>query len=562
VTVAESSGRLLPELTDKTEFFWKSGEDGKLRFQRCSACGELRHPPVAVCPYCQSDDWEPAAVSGRAVVAGFTINEHMWLPSFPPPYVIAIVAIEEDDRVRLTTNIVNCEPGDVFVGMKVQVTFEHDEDVWIPLFEPTGESEKGPFPTVDETSRVARPMPRNAKKFEDEVAITGIGMSQVGRRLMVDPITLTVAAAKQAIADAGLEPSDIDGLSTYPGPGIGVGMSEGGITALEEVLRLRPLWINSGIELPGQGGSVIAAMLAVAGGLCNHVLCFRTVWEATYAAKERAAMNERASSGMLALQKSPRMGGDMQWRMTYGASSASNWIAMQASAHFDRFGTTKETLGWIALNARKNAALTPWAIYQDPLTMDDYLSARTITTPFGLYDCDVPCDGSVAVIVSRKDLAADMQQPPVHLEAVGTAITERISWDQGTLDHEPLVQGPAAHLWTRTDLTPADIDVAELYDGFSFNCLSWLEALGFCGWGEAKDFLDGGTNIALDGALPLNTHGGQLSAGRLHGYGFIHEAVTQLRGAGGERQVANAETAVVSTGGGAPGGVFLFTQAR
>jgi acetyl-CoA acetyltransferase/uncharacterized OB-fold protein len=562
VTVAESSGRLLPELTDKTEFFWKSGEDGKLRFQRCSACGELRHPPVAVCPYCQSDDWEPAAVSGRAVVAGFTINEHMWLPSFPPPYVIAIVAIEEDDRVRLTTNIVNCEPGDVFVGMKVQVTFEHDEDVWIPLFEPTGESEKGPFPTVDETSRVARPMPRNAKKFEDEVAITGIGMSQVGRRLMVDPITLTVAAAKQAIADAGLEPSDIDGLSTYPGPGIGVGMSEGGITALEEVLRLRPLWINSGIELPGQGGSVIAAMLAVAGGLCNHVLCFRTVWEATYAAKERAAMNERASSGMLALQKSPRMGGDMQWRMTYGASSASNWIAMQASAHFDRFGTTKETLGWIALNARKNAALTPWAIYQDPLTMDDYLSARTITTPFGLYDCDVPCDGSVAVIVSRKDLAADMQQPPVHLEAVGTAITERISWDQGTLDHEPLVQGPAAHLWTRTDLKPADIDVAELYDGFSFNCLSWLEALGFCGWGEAKDFLDGGTNIALDGALPLNTHGGQLSAGRLHGYGFIHEAVTQLRGAGGERQVANAETAVVSTGGGAPGGVFLFTQAR
>ncbi len=192
-------------------------------------------------------------------------------------------------------------------------------------------------------------MPKNAKKFEDEVAITGIGMSQVGRRLMVDPITLTVDAALQAIADAGLEPSDIDGLSTYPGPGIGVGMSEGGITALEEVLRLRPLWINSGIELPGQGGSVIAAMLAVAGGLCNHVLCYRTVWEATYAAKERAAMNERASTGMLALQKSPRMGGDMQWRMPFGASSASNWIAMQANAHFDRFGTTKETLGWIAL---------------------------------------------------------------------------------------------------------------------------------------------------------------------------------------------------------------------
>ena len=560
--MAESSGRLLPELTDNNTFFWTSGEDGKLRFQRCGDCGELRHPPSSVCPYCHSHDWAPAEVSGRAVVAGFTINEHTWLPSFPPPYVIAIVAIEEDDRVRLTTNIVGCEPGDVFVGMKVQVRFAHDDDVWIPLFEPTGETDKGPFPAVDETSRVARPMPKNAKKFEDDVAITGIGMSQVGRRLMVDPITLTVDAALQAIADAGLEPSDIDGLSTYPGPGIGVGMSEGGITALEEVLRLRPLWINSGIELPGQGGSVIAAMLAVAGGLCNHVLCYRTVWEATYAAKERAAMNERASTGMLALQKSPRIGGDMQWRMPFGASSASNWIAMQANADFDRFGTTKETLGWIALNARKNAARTPWAIYKEPLTMDDYMNARTITTPFGLYDCDVPCDGAVAVIVSRKDLAGDMKQPAVHLEAVGTAITERMSWDQGALDHEPLVQGPAAHLWTRTDLKPADIDMAQLYDGFSFNCLSWIEALGFCGWGEAKDFLDGGTNIALDGVLPLNTHGGQLSSGRLHGYGFIHEAVTQLRGHAGERQVANAETAVVSNGGGAPGGVFLFTKAR
>jgi len=235
---------------------------------------------------------------------------------------------------------------------------------------------------------------------------------------------------------------------------------------------------------------------------------------------------------------------------------------MQASAHFDLYGTTRETLGWLALNQRANAALNPKAIYRDPLTMDDYLSARTITTPFGLFDCDVPCDGSVAVIVSRKDVAADLRQPPVHVAAVGTQVTERMSWDQGVLDHEPLVTGPAEHLWTRTDLRPADIDTAQLYDGFTFNCLSWIEALGFCGWGEAKDFLADGTNIALDGMLPLNTHGGQLSSGRLHGYGFVHEAVVQLRGQAGERQVVDGETAVVSTGGGAPGGTFLFTKAR
>jgi acetyl-CoA acetyltransferase/uncharacterized OB-fold protein len=560
--VAESSGRLLPQVNESNEFFWTSGADGKLRFQRCGACGQLRHPPVAVCPNCHSTDWAPAEVSGRAVIAGFTVNEHTWIPTFPPPYVIAIVALEEDDRVRLTTNIVNCEPADVYVGMKVQVLFEHDDDVWIPLFEPTGDTEKGPFPATDPKTYDARPMPKHADKFEDHVAITGIGMSQVGRRLMVDPITLTVAAAEQAIADAGLAPEDIDGLSTYPGPGIGVGMSEGGITALEEVMRLRPSWINSGIETPGQAGSVIAAMLAVAGGLCNHVLCYRTVWESTYAQQQREAHGYATSGVMAAATGAPRISGDMQWRLPYGASSAANWIGMHASAHFDKYGTTRETLGWIALNARKNAALTPWAIYKEPLTMDDYLNARMITTPFGLYDCDVPCDGAVAVIVSRKDIAGDMKQKPVYLDAVGTQISERMSWDQGTLDHEPLVTGPARHLWTRTSLKPTDIDLALLYDGFSFNCLSWIEALGFCGEGEAKEFLDGGKNIARDGVLPLNTHGGQLSSGRLHGYGFVHEAVVQLRGEAGERQVKDAETAVVSNGGGAPGGVFLFTAAR
>jgi acetyl-CoA acetyltransferase len=113
-------------------------------------------------------------------------------------------------------------------------------------------------------------------------------------------------------------------------------------------------------------------------------------------------------------------------------------------------------------------------------------------------------------------------------------------------------------MWTRTDLRPDDVDVALLYDGFSFNCLSWLEGLGFCGVGEAKDFLDGGKNIALDGTLPLNTHGGQLSHGRTHGMGLVHEAVTQLRREAGDRQVQGARVAVVSSGGLTPSGVLLL----
>ena len=128
------------------------------------------------------------------------------------------------------------------------------------------------------------------------------------------------------------------------------------------------------------------------------------------------------------------------------------------------------------------------------------------------------------------------------------------------MTHEPQVLGQAAHLWTRTSLRPKDIDVALIYDGFTFNAISWIEALGFCDFGEAKDWLDGGGRIALDGEVPVNPHGGQLSEGRLHGFGFIYEAIAQLRHEAGERQVAGATTAVVTTGGGTPSGVLLLQR--
>jgi acetyl-CoA acetyltransferase len=254
-------------------------------------------------------------------------------------------------------------------------------------------------------------------------------------------------------------------------------------------------------------------------------------------------------------------GGLGGWMHPFGATSAAHTLAMNAQRHFHKYGTTRETLGWIALNQRANAALNPTAIYREPMTMDDYLQARTITTPFGLYDCDVPCDASIAVIVSSVEAAYDLAKPPVLVEAVGTQILERIEWDQSTLTHEPQVLGPAAHLWTRTSLRPSDVDVAELYDGFTMNCLSWIEALGFCGIGEAGDFLDGGKNIARDGVLPLNTHGGQLSHGRTHGMGLVHEAIVQLRGEAGERQVKDARVAAVSSGGLTPGGALLLRAA-
>ncbi len=547
--MSEAPGRPLPLVTAENEFFWTSGADGRLRFQECRSCESLIHPPAPVCRYCRSRDIGVRAVSGNATLAGFTVNHRFSLPGMPAPYVIAQVAIAEDSRVRLTTNIVECDPDRLELGQPVEVVFEQIEDVWLPLFRPVADAEPAPLPedeiAPERFGEYVRPM-LTAEKFEDKVALTGIGMSPIGRRLMQPPLALTVQACEAAIADAGLTYADIDGLSTYPGAINVGGFGEGGVTALEAALGIRPTWHNGAMETFGPGGSVIAAMLAVAGGLARHVLCFRTLWEATH--------GELMKQGKI----TPSMGRMAGWQMPFGATSAAHTLAMNAQRHFHRYGTTKETLGWIALNQRANAELNPSAVYRTPMTMDDYLNARPITTPFGLYDCDVPCDGAIAVIVSAVDAARDLAKPPVLVEAVGTQIIERIDWDQSTLTHEPQVLGQSAHVWTRTSLQPADVDVAELYDGFTMNCLSWIEALGFCGIGEAKEFLDGGKNIARDGLLPLNTHGGQLSHGRTHGMGLLHEAVSQLRGEAGDRQVAGARVGVVSSGGLTPSGVLLL----
>ena len=395
--------------------------------------------------------------------------------------------------------------------------------------------------------------------------ISGIGQSDVARRLHRHPLDLTLDACLAAIDDAGLTRDDIDGIATYPGnmdqpPGF----SGVGVTDVHDALRLNLNWFAGGLEAPGQLGSVINACLAVSTGLANHVLCFRTVWEGSaQGSGGRAGIGAGAVGGGRG-GGLPRVGSFMQWTLPYGAASAANWIAMMASRHFHEFGTTREQLAWIALNGRRNAAVNPKGVYREPMTLDDYMNVRMVSWPFCLYDCDVPADGSTAVIVSRAD-ASGLRKPPLHVEAVGSAIHGRPSWDQWDDLTTMALRDAAAQLWTRTDLTPADVDVAELYDGFSFITLCWLEALGFCGKGEGGPFIDGGERIARDGLIPLNTHGGQLSSGRLHGYGFIHEACVQLWGEGGERQVVRPggrqpEVGVAAAGGGPLGGCLLLAR--
>jgi acetyl-CoA acetyltransferase len=400
--------------------------------------------------------------------------------------------------------------------------------------------------------------------LERRAIISGIGQSDVGRRLGRSDLDLTIDGCLAAIADAGLTRDDIDGLSTYPAMGAGpAGFGGPSTPEVQDALGLSLNWHDGGGEGPAQMRAVHAAALAVAAGLAKHVLVYRTVTEGS--AQGTGGRQGMGGTGGSEGGKMPRFGGFLQWSIPYGAVSAGNWLAMVAQRRMHEFGLTREQMGAIAINNRANAGLNPKAIYRDPMTMEDYLAARMITTPLCLYDCDAPCDGSTVVIVSHRDFAADLDHPAVHINALGTALRGRPSWDQFDDMTTMAARDAGASLWERTELKPTDVDTAQLYDGFSILTVVWLEALGFCGRGESGPFIEGGSAIGRDGVLPLNTAGGQLSGGRLHGFGLIHEACVQLRGEGGPRQVVRpggrpVEVAAVGNGGGPIAGSMLLTR--
>jgi acetyl-CoA acetyltransferase len=400
-----------------------------------------------------------------------------------------------------------------------------------------------------------------SEPLERRSIISGIGQSDVGRRLGRSELDLSVQASLAAIEDAGLTRDDIDGLSTYPGMGAGTAGFAGPTTPeVQDALRLRLNWHDGGGEGPAQIRAVMAACLAIGAGLARHVLVYRTVTESTAQGMGgRSGIGGTGGGG----HGAPRFGSFLQWYLPFGAVSAANWIALVGQRRIHEFGLTREQLAQIALNARRNAALNPNAVYRDPMSMADYLAARMISTPLCLFDCDAPCDGSTAVVVSHVDYAPDTPHPACHVNALGTAMRGRPSWDQFDDMTTMAARDAGASMWERTELRPADVDVAQLYDGFSMLTMVWLEALGFCARGESGPFVEGGERIARDGSLPLNTAGGQLSGGRLHGFGLLHEACVQLRGEGGERQVPGRhEVAAVANGGGPIAGCMLLTRGR
>lgn len=378
---------------------------------------------------------------------------------------------------------------------------------------------------------------------EKKSIISGIGISRIGRRTGIPALDLTLESCQKAMSDAGLKPSDIDGVAslgdTPPSEAAGA-------------LGIEAHYWGGGFDTGGLLSPVMSACLAVGEGRARHVLVYRTVQMMGGSMVEGGGGGE----GMAHLA---RVMVDVDELLAAHAYSAVNWLALTCRRHMEVYGTTKEQLGWLAVSSRHKAGLNPDAVYRQPLTMADYMTARPISTPLGLLDCDVPVDGSIAVVVSVDGHADSCPNRPIRVESVGGTSAGGGWFHRPDYPNMGSVEA-AQQMWGRTDLKPTDIDLAELYDGFTFLTFAWLEALGICRPGESGPFVEGGRRIALDGQLPLNTYGGQLSAGRMHGYWVLHEACLQLRGGAGDRQVPNGpEVAVVSNGGGPIAGCILLT---
>ncbi|HKV55321.1 MAG TPA: hypothetical protein VJN94_11855 [Candidatus Binataceae bacterium] len=369
-----------------------------------------------------------------------------------------------------------------------------------------------------------------------KTAIVGIGYSEITRRPQKPLGLLAVDACRAALEDAGLAAAQIDGLSTYPeSPFAGAGNRDGeDVVSVMYVVNHLPLapdirWYAQ-IETGMIASPIIEAANALIAGACDYVL----VWRALH--RPRARAGGGSGSGPL------RASGDAQFMAPWGCSTIIQWHALAWQRYMHRYGATRDALAALALNSRRNANRNSRAFfYREPMSREDYFNSRWIAEPMCLYDCDVPVDGCVALIVTSSERARDLKNPPAYIAGYGQNTAPRRTLLHYALDDYMECGGSLARkLWASAGLGPGDMDAAQLYDGFNPSTLYWIEAAGFCKAGEGSAFVQDG-RIALEGELPINTFGGSLSEGRMHGMGHIAEAVRQVSDRAGERQLPRAE---------------------
>ena len=375
-------------------------------------------------------------------------------------------------------------------------------------------------------------------------AIVGVGETAYTKKSSSSALELQLEASLLAIADAGLEPRDIDGV-------IPIGIT--GAPAEEYVINFGLEDLRFSALIPHGGASGIGALqcavAAVSAGLCRHVL---------------VPSGRNVSSGARAsvrIHQMPQFHLVTEYERPEGALAPAQLYAPMARRHMELYGTTSEQLGEIAVSTREHASRNDNAVMRDPITLADHQASRMIADPFRLLDCSLESDGGAAYVVSSTDRARDLRQPVVELLGVAmghppspNSITQRADMTRiGIHRAAPIAFGMAG-------VGPSDIDVAEIYDCFTYVVLCQLEDMGFCAKGEGGPYVADG-RLRRGGALPTNTHGGLLSQGHMLGMNHIVELVRQLRGHGGPRQVDGAEVGVV-TGYGDMGDGGLAVMAR
>ncbi|MGF7160409.1 acetyl-CoA acetyltransferase [Rhodoligotrophos appendicifer] len=359
----------------------------------------------------------------------------------------------------------------------------------------------------------------------DKIAIAGVGATAQGKLPGRTALDLGIEAFTLALNDAGLAKHDIDGLLTMPG----TTSPEGSLHYLRlgEALGVNPRYTGSLTMGGGTAGALVQmAALAIHAGLATTIAC---VFGDT--AKTGGVKFDRAS------------GGEVPWSH-WGMMGAAANSAIAADRHMHAYGTTSRQLAEVAVACRHHASLNPDAVMREPITIEDHQASRWIVRPLRLLDCCLISDGGVCIIVTSTERARDLRQPPAVIAGCGQAYTAQ------TLEAErwwyvPHQRTALEAAFRMAGVTPADIDVAQLYDNFTISVILWLEHAGFCEEGEGGAFVEGG-RIRLGGALPVNTAGGNLSESYMEGWLHVVEGVRQIRGAGGARQVDGARHCLVT----------------
>ncbi|MBO7939443.1 acetyl-CoA acetyltransferase [Streptomyces antibioticus] len=352
------------------------------------------------------------------------------------------------------------------------------------------------------------------------VAVVGVALSDCGRVDDATAYALHAQAARRALADAGLDRSRVDGFAS-------AGLGTLAPVEVADYLGLRPTWVDS-TSVGGATWEVMAAHAtdAIAAGHANAVLL-------VYGSTARADIRAGRRTGTFAFGG----GGPLQFEVPYGHTLVAKY-AMAARRHMLRFGTTIEQLAQIAVQARANAALNPEAMFRDPVTVDDVLSGPMIADPFTKLHCCLRSDGGAAVLLAAEEYVRDCRTAPVWVLGTGEHVSHASlsEWEDFTVS-PAAVSGRLA--FARAGVRADEMDFAEIYDAFTYMTLVTLEDLGFCAKGEGGAFVEKGRLLVAGGELPVNTDGGGLSAQHpgMRGLFLLVEAVRQLRGEAGERQV-------------------------